>query len=233
MNFSYWENKELIGENDVVIIGSGITGLSTAIHLKRKSPSLKILVVERGILPWGASTKNAGFACFGSLGEVLDDLQNTSLDEIVRLIENRNNGLNELINLLGKDAIDFQLNGGFELFRPDQKQEYAACLDRMDDLNHVLRKEFGDSVYSKEACDFGFEGVIGIIKNQYEGQVDTGKMMKAYLELARREGVNIINGAEVTQYSSTELGVKLEINNNLTIKTGNNDNTENAAEDVR
>ena len=68
--------------------------------------------------------------------------------------------------------------------------------------------------------DFGFEGVIGIIKNQYEGQVDTGKMMKAYLDLARKEGVTIINGAEVTQYSSTESGVDLEINNNLTIKTG-------------
>ena len=27
----------------------------------------------------------------------------------------------------------------------------------------------------REAFDFGFEGVIGIIKNQYEGQVDTGK----------------------------------------------------------
>ena len=78
MNFSYWENKELIGDNDIVIIGSGITGLSTAIHLKRTSPSLKILILERGVLPWGASTKNAGFACFGSLGEVLDDLQNTS-----------------------------------------------------------------------------------------------------------------------------------------------------------
>ena len=32
-------------------------------------------------------------------------------------------------------------------------------------------------------------------------------MMKAYLDLARKEGVNIINGAEVTQYSSTESGV--------------------------
>ena len=220
MNFSYWENKELIGDNDIVIIGSGITGLSTAIHLKRTSPSLKILILERGVLPWGASTKNAGFACFGSLGEVLDDLQNTSLDEIVRLIENRNNGLNALINLLGKEAIDFQLNGGFELFRPEQKEEYAACLDRMDDLNDALRKEFGGAVYSNEKRDFGFKGVIGIIKNQYEGQVDTGKMMKAYLDLARKEGVNIINGAEVTQYSSIQSGVELEINNGLKIKTG-------------
>ena len=220
MNFSYWENIELIGANDVVIIGSGITGLSTAIHLKRKSPNLNVLILERGILPWGASTKNAGFACFGSLGEVLSDLKNTSLDEIVRLIEQRNNGLQALISLLGKDAMDFQLNGGFELFRPDQKEEYDACLDRMGEMNGVLEQEFGGSVYSKADNNFGFDGIIGMIKNQYEGQVDTGKMMKAYLDLARKEGVKIVNGAEVTKYSYIESGVELEINNELTIKAG-------------
>ena len=78
--------------------------------------------MERGVLPWGASTKNAGFACFGSLGEVLDDLQNTSLDEIVRLIESRNNGLKWLIKLLGKEAIDFQLNGGLSFLGQIKKK---------------------------------------------------------------------------------------------------------------
>ncbi len=41
MNFSYWENTELVGNNDVVIIGSGITGLSAAIHIKRANLSEK------------------------------------------------------------------------------------------------------------------------------------------------------------------------------------------------
>jgi len=218
MNFSYWENKELIGNNDVVVIGSGITGLSTAIHLKRKSPTLRVTILERGILPWGASTKNAGFACFGSLGEILDDLQQTTLDEVVRLIEKRNNGLKELINLLGVEALDLQPNGGFELFRPEQKEEYEACLDRMEEMNKVLHSEFGSNVYCKQENSFGFEGIIGMIKNQFEAQVDTGKMMSAYLALARKEGVNIVNGAEVTQYCSTTSNVTIELKGGLTLK---------------
>ena len=41
----------------------------------------KILVLEKGILPQGASTKNAGFACFGSLSEIIDDLKTHSEEE--------------------------------------------------------------------------------------------------------------------------------------------------------
>jgi glycine/D-amino acid oxidase-like deaminating enzyme len=74
VNISYWEQNAWFDEIDVLIIGSGIVGLNAALHLKTKSPRLKVLILERGMLPSGASTKNAGFACFGSPSELLDDL---------------------------------------------------------------------------------------------------------------------------------------------------------------
>ena len=39
------------------------------------------------MLPQGASTKNAGFACFGSLSEILDDLQSHSKEEVLQLVK--------------------------------------------------------------------------------------------------------------------------------------------------
>ena len=72
--FSYWEYKNWITDIDFAIVGSGIVGLNCALALREKYPSASILVLEKGILPQGASTKNAGFACFGSLSELLDDL---------------------------------------------------------------------------------------------------------------------------------------------------------------
>jgi hypothetical protein len=42
---------------------------------KRRHPKANVLVVDRGVLPSGASTKNAGFACFGSVSELVDDLR--------------------------------------------------------------------------------------------------------------------------------------------------------------
>jgi glycine/D-amino acid oxidase-like deaminating enzyme len=61
---SLWEKQSFL-EYDVIVVGAGITGLSTAVSIKEKNPKISVLVVERGILPTGASTKNAGFACFG------------------------------------------------------------------------------------------------------------------------------------------------------------------------
>ena len=62
MNYSYWEHKHWISNIDYLVIGSGIVGLNCALQLKKKHPKAKIIIIEKGVLPQGASTKNAGFA---------------------------------------------------------------------------------------------------------------------------------------------------------------------------
>ena len=86
MNLSYWEIKSWLSNVDFTIIGSGIVGLSCALQLKSKYPNSNILILEKGILPQGASTKNAGFACFGSISEIIDDLKSHSEDEVLNLL---------------------------------------------------------------------------------------------------------------------------------------------------
>ncbi|RYZ47414.1 MAG: FAD-binding oxidoreductase, partial [Sphingobacteriales bacterium] len=63
---SYWEKTSFL-HYDHIVIGSGIVGLSTALELRGRFPSSRILVLERGLLPTGASSRNAGFACMGSV----------------------------------------------------------------------------------------------------------------------------------------------------------------------
>ena len=72
---SWWELDALSNTRDLIIVGAGITGLSTALFYKRRFPKHDVLLLERGFWPAGATTRNAGFACFGSAGELLDDLQ--------------------------------------------------------------------------------------------------------------------------------------------------------------
>ncbi|MBA3901114.1 MAG: FAD-binding oxidoreductase, partial [Bacteroidetes bacterium] len=81
MNLSYWEQETFFSNVALTVIGSGIVGLSAAIHFKKLNPNAKVIVLERGILPNGASSKNAGFACFGSPSEILDDLKHQSEQE--------------------------------------------------------------------------------------------------------------------------------------------------------
>ena len=85
---SFWERDSFL-HYDFIVVGGGIIGLSTAISLRTSAPNASILLLERGIFPSGASTKNAGFACFGSLTEILSDCQRIGEDATLDIIEKR------------------------------------------------------------------------------------------------------------------------------------------------
>ena len=87
MQLSYWELKNWFTNVDFTIVGSGIVGLHTALALRERFPKAKILLLATGSLPQGASTKNAGFACFGSLLEIIDDFKTHSEEEVIDLVQ--------------------------------------------------------------------------------------------------------------------------------------------------
>ena len=122
-NLSYWEHKMLSEPRDLIIIGAGIVGLMTALHYKQKHPKHSVLILERGCMPDGASTKNAGFACFGSAGEILSDLKSQSPEAVWETVKMRYEGLGLLRHLLGDTAIKYQGLGGYEVFENEESYE--------------------------------------------------------------------------------------------------------------
>ena len=87
--WSYWERTQFMNEIDFIVIGAGIVGYSTALRLKKLHPNSRVVILERGNLPSGASSKNAGFACFGSASEIYDDIQEFG-EEIVQPLKEVN-----------------------------------------------------------------------------------------------------------------------------------------------
>jgi glycine/D-amino acid oxidase-like deaminating enzyme len=194
---SFWERESFLRYN-VIVIGSGIVGLSAAIEVKHRRPDWSVLVLERGIFPTGASTRNAGFACFGSPTEILADIQSAGQEQAVALIEQRRRGLALLRERLGDEAIGYQQHGGYELlFARD-----LGVVDQLDYLNDLLRPTSGGDTFALrneliEEFRFNAAKVRGLVLNPYEGQIDTGKMMRTLIRYARESGVEILTGAEV------------------------------------
>ncbi len=219
---SYWERETFLKNIDVAIIGSGIVGLTAAIHLKVAHPERHVVIIERGALPIGASTRNAGFACFGSLTELLDDMTHMTEDEVLGVVEKRWRGLQQLRELVGDERLGFQLHGGYEMFNDQEEAIFQQCLDRMPDFNRqigaITGHQEGYQVVDERLPGFGFHGVRHLILNQPEGQVHTGKMMAALLEIAVAKGVRILNGIGIRQLEDTSQGVEMETEYGWTLR---------------
>ena len=213
MQLSYWEIKNWFTSVDFTIVGSGIVGLHCALQLRERFPESKILILEKGILPQGASTKNAGFACFGSLSEIIDDLKSHSEEEVIQLVQKRWDGLQLLRKRLGDVALDFKPYGGYELFLKDDDATYMECLQKLPFLNDLLRPLFRSDVFSKEIDRFAFENIKEYtIFNPFEAQIDTGTMMQALLKEAISKDILILNQAEVTSFTDKNSSVELVVN---------------------
>ena len=212
MKLSYWEIKSWFSNVDYTIVGSGIVGLHCAIILRERFPESKILLLEKGILPQGASTKNAGFACFGSLSEIIDDLKSHSQEEVIQLVQKRKMGLELLRKRLGDTIIDYKPFGGYELFLTKDSATYEDCLQKLPFINDLLKPLFKSDTFVKEMDRFGFSGIQEYaIFNPFEGQIDTGNMMQALLKEAVSKNILILNQIEVTSHFEQENSVVVHV----------------------
>ena len=209
MSLSYWEKKTL-SAHDLIVVGGGIVGMSTALHYQIKHPKSSVAIIERGLFPSGASTKNAGFACFGSISELAEDLESTSPDSLLSLIESRYKGALQLRDLLGDSEIGYKPEGGFELDFNGHTHE------QIDRFNELLKPLFNADVFSNVTPtinDIGFrtDKVKGLIKNAFEGSLDTGKMVRAFQRKCAESGVQFYNQTTVLGYKELASSAKLSV----------------------
>lgn len=199
VNLSYWELKQFFSHYDLVVVGSGIVGIFTALAYRKENKNARILILERGVLPYGASTKNAGFACFGSISELSADLLTIKPEKVWETVAMRWHGLKLLRNTLSDKKLDYQGFGGYELF--NTKDEFEKNADEINLMNMRVSAITGKkNCYSANKTDaklFGFKKVYGLIYNKLEGQIDTGKMMFNLMKLARKHEIEFLNGINV------------------------------------
>ena len=214
-NLSYWERKHFLSAADVLVVGGGIVGMSAAVTLKQQRPHWRVVVVERGSIPRGASTRNAGFACTGSMTELLDDLQSMQEEEVFALVERRWKGLLRLRKRLGDEKIGYQDTGGYETFFEGDDVIWEQCLEKREHFNEAIRQIVGgkDMFIPVDNQRFtpNLKGLRHLMLHTYEGQLDAGAMMRAWYDWARELGVDVLWGMEVEDWEENEAKVAVKV----------------------
>ena len=209
---SYWERTTYFEGQDVVIVGAGIVGLTTAIAIKNKYPLWKILILEKGYLPSGASTKNAGFACFGSPSELIDDLKSNSENQVWETFDLRYQGLKTLFQLIDPQKIDYLACGSYDLIKSNEEEINPDLIAYLNtESKKITQKEETFTIENNPGKKFGFNGISCAYFNSLEGSINTGKLIEQLHQKAIQAGISILFGIECQKFETTNNGVSINL----------------------
>ncbi len=242
MAVSVWEQSTYFAPKDLVIVGCGFVGLWTAYEAIQKNPKLNITILERGVIPSGASTRNAGFSCFGSVSELMYDVQLMGETAMLETVKMRYDGLQRIQKVFKAKEIDYNQWGGYELFEGKKKAKDSkgklkkGSNDAMSDLYDISKLE-NDIAYlnkilppalktpkkngkylpiytnaNKDIKKLGFQGIEALAFNQLEGQLNSAKLVLALQKAVQSKGVQILFNTEVKKFKSHKKGVTITTN---------------------
>jgi glycine/D-amino acid oxidase-like deaminating enzyme len=238
MAISVWEQSTYFAPKDLVIVGCGFVGLWTAYEAIHQNPKLNITILERGTIPSGASTRNAGFSCFGSVSELMSDIQLMGEATMLETVKMRYDGLQRIQEVFKAKEIDYNQWGGYELFegkkgaRNDESGMYdiSKLESNIAYLNKILApalktpKKNGKylPIYtnaSKDIKKLGFQGIEALAFNQLEGQLNSAKLVLALQKAVQSKGVQILFNTEVKKFKSHKKGVTITTNLEAVLET--------------
>lgn len=207
-DYSFWEYETYNQLWDVCIIGSGICGISTGISLLEKNPQCRVAVIDRWFIPLGASTRNAGFSCFGSPSEILQDIANMGEQAAMDLVKKRWLGLQKLQARLDLQYARYETLGGYELYHPE---EFEPVREKLDYLNGLLESITNrKTVFAESQIPAGITGFSNMIYNPLEGQLHPGFMMENLRSLFESKGGKVITGLNIEEIHDEGSHVQLQ-----------------------
>ncbi|MDE3125764.1 MAG: FAD-binding oxidoreductase [Bacteroidota bacterium] len=211
-NISIWEKESFFAKQDVIIVGGGLMGLWSAIAIKESNAQLRVTILEKNSTPLGASTRNAGFACFGSPTELLHDAQTLGESAMLAITEKRYKGIQKILRYLPKHTIDFDPCGGYECLTQSQLPTDSIA-EKIAYLNKLLAPitQTNTTFIRNDAAltFFGLQHFDALIQNKLEAALHSGKLVKALQVVAFQSGIQILSGIDVIECKQINNGVQI------------------------
>jgi glycine/D-amino acid oxidase-like deaminating enzyme len=215
---SFWVKRHL-ERADIVIVGGGLVGLLTSIRLKQKFPKREVWVLDKAPFLWSASWRNAGFACYGSAGELLDEARRSSRNQALELYRRRFDGLVQLREEFGDASLGFESSGGWELFQSEA--EAQAVFRDLEELNQDLKSISGSLPFQiRSSQSLGMRIAPEAIFAAQEGAIQSHLLLRSVRNKALSLGVECYEGQSVNKLQATDSqSWVLELESGLTLKT--------------
>jgi len=178
---------------DVAIVGGGLTGLWTGYYLAGADPTLRVVIVERDVLGFGASGRNGGW-CSALLPMGLPSIaERHGRDAAVRLQRAMHATIDEVGRAVRTEGVDAQYAKGGTI----SLARRPAQLDRL--RAHIAEaRTFGfgdDDVRMLDATEAAqrcrAEGVLAASYTPHCAVVHPLRLVHAVAAAARRRGVRI------------------------------------------
>lgn len=208
---SYWDVNR-VQQADTVLIGAGYTGLRTARLVKEKHAEWDMVVLDRLPVGAAASTRNAGFGCFGSPSEILADLKVLGPNRTRQLLERRIRGIEALKLEMLEVKLELGEFGGYEVFYPETPEFQEYIMNNLyvvnDLLDGLLTRE--NQYKSIDISGYGMAFSREALFTNAEFQLNPADLHQHYTKRVNELDIPIIRGVEVVGFRSKNNNWELE-----------------------
>ncbi len=188
---------------DVLIIGAGYSGLWTAFYLHLNDPSLRIAIIEKNSVGFGASGRNGGW-CSTIMPMALDSItRRHGRDQSIAMQNAMFATLDEIKNrtvALGIDC-DFALGGSIQVLRSANQFERAT-----NQIRNLREYGYGEDFYQlldrEESLNLvQMSETIGGFFDKHSAVLHPKKLCIGLAAAVRSQGTAIIENTPVLSYA--------------------------------
>ena len=204
---SYWldtakpagdfRHQDLPASVDVAVVGGGLTGLSTALHLAKEGASVAVL--EARTLGWGASGRNGGMATTGLAIDFTKAVARYGLDRAARMFRLYNDAIGTIEDLVENEGIDcdFERVGKLNLAcKPKHYEEFERSAE-------LLARHAGHELTlvprSRLRAEIGSDYYHGAMVDPIAAGVHVGKLCSGLAMAASQYGASLHEDCEVVR----------------------------------
>ncbi|HVO26353.1 MAG TPA: FAD-binding oxidoreductase [Candidatus Margulisiibacteriota bacterium] len=174
---------------DIVIIGGGYTGLSSAYHLSRTFPNKKIVLLEGACCGYGASGRNGGF-CDAGFSGLLQYVESVGPERGRQAFDASLFGINQIKRLVAEEGVqcDFEENGMLETA---MNEEQAKQLEHHAATYKAMGLETTLLTGKALEAEIKSPRYVAGLKFPYGGILNPAKLARGMKPLVEHAGVEV------------------------------------------